>query len=197
VIIMTLTTVQGNFKMAKSTAENLVALPSDTIKCMSEQELSQVINFAPITPPTTKNATITLKFNKTGQDTIQWKGKVTIAAGISLQGIPVTVDVGGATQTFTLNKSGKANDGGGNKFALNASLKNGVTKAGTVNFSFNLKGAFQDTLAPYGLTNATVKNVPVTVPLSFTVGSAQHYFATDQAFSYKATENKTGTAKSS
>jgi hypothetical protein len=101
-------------------------------------------------------------------DTIQWKGKVTIAAGISLQGIPVSVDVGGATQTFTLNKSGKANDGGGNKFALNASLKNGVTKAGTVNFSFNLKGAFQDTLAPYGLTNATVKNVPVTVPLSFT-----------------------------
>jgi hypothetical protein len=197
VIIMTLTTVQGNFKMAKSTAENLVALPSDTIKCMSEQELSQVINFAPITPPQTKNATITLKFNKTGQDTIQWKGKVTIAAGISLQGLPVTVDVGGATQTFTLNKSGKANNGGGNKFALNASLKNGVTKAGTVSFSFNLKGAFQDTLAPYGLTNATVKNVPVTVPLSFTVGSAQHYFATDQAFSYKATENKTGTAKSS
>jgi hypothetical protein len=197
VIVMTLTSVQGNFKQAKSTVENLVTLPSDTIKCMSEQELAQVINFAPITPPKTKNATITLKFNKTGQDTIQWKGKVTIAAGISLQGIPVTVDVGGATQNFTLNKSGKANNGGGNKFALNASLKNGVTKAGTINFSFNLKGDFQTVLAPYGLTNATVKNVPVTVPLSFVVGAGQHYYGTDQAFSYKATEGKTGTAKSS
>jgi hypothetical protein len=197
VIIMTLTTVQGNFKQAKSTVENLVGLPSDTIKCMSEQELAQVVNFAPITPPKTKNATITLKFNKTGQDTIQWKGKVTIAAGISLQGIPVTVDVGGVTQNFTLNKGGKANNGGGNKFALNASLKNGVTKAGTVNFSFNMKGDFQTVLAPYGLTNASVKNVPVTVPLSFVVGSAQHYYGTDQAFTYKATEGKTGTAKSS
>ena len=53
-----------------------------------------------------KNATITLKFNKTGQDTIQWKGKITIAAGISLNGLPVTVDVGGVTQSFVLNKSG-------------------------------------------------------------------------------------------
>jgi hypothetical protein len=197
VVIMTLTTVQGNFKQAKNTVENLVGLPSDTIKCMSEQELAQVVNFAPITPPVTKSATITLKFNKTGQDTIQWKGKVTIGAGISLQGIPVTLNVGGATQGFTLNKSGKANNGGGNKFALNANLSKGVTKPGTVNFSFNLKGDFQALLAPYGLTNATQKNVPVTVPLSFIVGTAQHYYGTDQAFTYKATEGKSGTAKSS
>ncbi len=197
VIIMTLTTVQGNFKMAKNETSNLAALPSDTIKCMSELELSQVVNFAPITPPVTKNATITLKFNKTGQDTVQWKGKITIAAGINLQGIPLTVDVGGARQSFTLNKSGKANNGGGNKFALNANLKNGVTKAGTINFSFNLKGDFQSLFAPFGLTNVTQKNVPVTVPLSFTVGTAQHFYATDQPFNYKATEGKTGTAKSS
>jgi hypothetical protein len=195
VIVMTLTSVQGNFKQAKSTAENLVALPSDTIQCMSEEELAQVVNFAPITPPVTKNATITLKFNKTGQDTIQWKGKITIAAGISLQGLPVTVDVGGVTESFLLNKSGQANDGGGNKFALNAKLKNGVTKAGTVNFSFNLKGSFQSLLAPYGLTDASVQNVPVTVPVSFTAG-AGHYGAA-QAFTYKATQGKTGTAKSS
>jgi len=107
----------------------------------------------------------------------------------------VSVDVGGATDNFLLNKSGKANDGGGNKFALNASLKNGVTKAGTVNFNFNLKGSFQTLLAPYGLTNASVKNVPVTVPVRFTAGPGT--YATDQAFTYKATQGKTGTAKSS
>jgi hypothetical protein len=197
VIIMTFTTVQGNFKMAKNEVSNLADLPSATVNCMSELELTQVKNFAPIAPPMTKNATITLKFNKTGQDTIQWNGKITIAAGISLQGIPVTVDVGGARQAFTLNKKGKANNGGGNKFALNASLKKGVTKAGTIKFSFNMKGDFQSLFAPFGLTNATVKNVPVTLPLSFVVGSMQHFYGTTQAFTYKATQGKTGTAKNS
>ena len=197
VIIMTLTTVQGNFKQAKNEITNLAGLPSITLKCMSEIELTQVENFAPIAPPTTKNATVTLKFNKTGQDTIQWKGKITIAGGINLQGVPLTVDVGGARQSFTLNKSGKANNGGGNKFALNAQLKKGVTKQGTINFSFNLKGDFQALFAPFGLTNATQKNVPVSLPLSFTVGTAQHFYGTNQNFNYKATEGKTGTAKSS
>ena len=56
-----------------------------------------------------------------------------------------------------LAKNGKANNGDGNKFALNAKLKNGVTKQATVNFSFNLKGAFQAQLASYGLTNADAK----------------------------------------
>ena len=43
----------------------------------------------------------------------------------------------------------------------------------------------------------TQKNVPVTLPLSFTVGTAQHFYGTNQNFNYKATEGKTGTAKSS
>jgi len=194
-IILTLTTVQGNFKQAKKQAENLVGLPTPTLSCMSQQELAQVVNFAPITQPKTKNATITLKFNKTGADTIQWKGKVTIAAGIPLQGIPVTVDVGGAVQSFVLNKKGQANDGGGNKFSLNAKLNKGVTKEGTFKYSFNLKGDFQSLLAPYGLTDASVKNVPVTVPLSFTVGNANNYYGTEQSLTYKATAGKSGTAK--
>jgi hypothetical protein len=195
VIIMTMATVQGNNKQTKNTVTNLVTLPSNTLTCLTQAELRSIVNFAPITPPDTKNATITLKFNKTGQDTIVWKGKVTIGAGTSLAGLPVSIDAGGATQTFTLNKKGKANNGGGNKFALNASLKNGVTKQGTVNFSFNLKGAFQDLLEPYGLSNATQKNVPVTVPVTFTAGP--NMYSTDQDFTYKATQGKTGTAKNS
>ena len=193
VVIMTFATVQGNNKQAKNTVQNVVGLPSNTLTCLTQQELRGIVNFAPITPPVLKNATITLKFNKTGQDTIVWNGKITIGAGTSLAGLPVTVDVGGATQSFTLNKKGKANNGGGNKFALNAKIKNGVTKQGTVSFSFNLKGAFQDALANYGLTNATQKNVAVTVPVMFTAGPGE--FATDQGFTYKATQGKTGTAK--
>ena len=63
---------------------------------------------------------------------------MTIAAGISLQGIPITVDVGGAVQSFVLNKSGQANDGGGNKSSLNADHKNGVTKQGDYKFTFKM-----------------------------------------------------------
>jgi len=54
---------------------------------------------------------------------------------------------------------------------------------------------FQSLLAPYGLTDASVKNVPVTVPLSFTVGNANNYYGTEQSLTYKATAGKSGTAK--
>jgi len=197
VIVMTFVTVQGKSSQTKSTCEDIVAnpLPSDAIKCMSEVELAEVVNFPKITPPTLKNATVKLKFNKTGQDTVQWKGKVTIGAGISLQGLPITVDFGGVTQSFLLSKSGSANDGGGNKFDLQANLSNGVTKAGNVKFSFNLKGDLQSALAQYGLTNATVSNVPVSIPLTFAVGSAGAGYGVDQAFTYNATQGKSGTAK--
>ncbi len=71
-----------------------------------------------------------------------------------------------------------------------AVVGNGVTKAGTVNFSFNLKGSFQELLAAHGLTDATVKNVPVTL----TAGAGQ--YGTDQAFTYTATQGKKVTGKS-
>ena len=197
VIVMTFVTVQAKSSQTKSNCEDLVAnpLPSDALKCISEVELAEVVNFPKITPPTLKNATVKLKFNKTGQDTVQWKGKVTIGAGISLQSLPVTVDFGGVVQSFLLNKSGSANDGGGNKFDLQAQLSNGVTKAGNVKFSFNLKGDLQTALAAYGLTNATVSNVAVSIPLTFAVGGSGAGFGVDQPFTYNATQGKSGTAK--
>jgi hypothetical protein len=198
-IVMTFVTVQGQSSQAKSTCENLVAtpLPSDAITCMSEQELAQVVNFPHITPPTLKSATVKLNFKKTGQDTVQWKGKVTIGAGVSLAGLPVTVNLGGVVQNFLLNKSGSANNGDGNKFNLAAKLKNGVTKAGTVNFSFNFKGDLQSAYAAYGLTNASVSNAPVSLPLTISVGTSGAGYGTNQPFTYNATQGKSGTAKAS
>jgi hypothetical protein len=193
-ILLTFVTVQGSTKQAKSTVSNLVTLPAKGIFCMSQTELQQVVNFAPITQPVTKKATIALNFKKTNGDKINWNGMLTIGAGISLKGLPVTIDVGGASQTFFLNKSGKGNNGGGNMISIPAKLAKGVTKAGDVKFSFQLKGNFKDIMAEYGLVNATVKNVPVTVPVSFT---AAKVFATEQNFTYKATAGKTGTAKNS
>lgn len=194
-IVLSFVTVQGSTKNAKSTVQNLVTLPAKGIFCLSQAELRQIVNFAPITPPVTKKATIALNFKKPTADTVTWNGTITIGAGLSLSGLPVTIDVGGATQTFVLNKSGKANNGGGNKFSLQAKLAKGVTKAGDVKFSFQLKGDFNAIFDEYGLSNATVKNVPVTVPVSFTAGPQT--YATEQNFTYTATQGKKGTAKNS
>jgi hypothetical protein len=194
-IVMTFVTVQGNKKQAKKTVKKLVTLPAKAIACLTQPELQEIVNFARITLPVTKKATITLDFKKTNADTVKWNGTITIGAGISLSGLPVTIDVGGAAQTFVLNEKGRANNGRGNKFSLEPKLKHGVTKAGTAKFSFQLKGDFTATFADDGLVDGTVKNVPVTVPASFTAG-AQSY-ATEQAFTYTATQGKKGTAKSS
>jgi hypothetical protein len=194
-IIMTFVTVQGKAKQAKNTVADLVTLPSSTIKCMSQQELREVVNFAPITPPDIKNATIKLKFKKTGADTIAYKGKVNVGQGVPIENLPVTVDVGGVRQTFVLNKKGVGKNGGGNKFKLDAKLKQGVTKnAQNAKFSFQFKGDFKAQLAGFGLTDAAAKNVPVTVPISFSVART---YAVDQPFSYDAKAGKSGTAKSS
>lgn len=197
VIVMTFVTVQGKGKQAKKTCEDIVTTPLSpaAIKCMSEQELSQVVNFAHITPPVPKSSTVNLNFKKANQDTVQWKGKITVGAGIALTGLPVTVDFGGVTQTFVLNKQGAANNGGGNKFNLAAELKKGVTKAGTYKLMFHLKGDLQTPLAQYGLTNADAKNVPVSIPLTMTAGPGT--YAADQPYTYKATQGKTATATTS
>jgi hypothetical protein len=107
------------------------------------------------------------------------------------------VDFGGVPTTFSLKKNGTANNGGGNKFNLQAKLKNGVTKAGNVKFSFNLKGDYQTPLAAYGLTNADASNASVSIPLTLQAvgpnGTAE--YAVDQPFTWKATQGKSGKAK--
>jgi hypothetical protein len=140
-IVMTFVTVQGKTSNAKNQCEDIVAdpLPADAITCMSELELSQVVNFPKVTPPDLKSSTVQLKFNKTGQDTVVWKGKVTIGAGVSLQGLPVTVNFGVPT---SFSSEGSANNGGGNKFNLQTSRS-------------TWKGDYQTPLAAYGPTNAT------------------------------------------
>ena len=195
VIIMTFTTVQGKAKQAKQTASSLVSLPSSAIKCMSQEELRQVVNFAPITPPQTKKAKIALNFKKTGQDTITWSGKINVGQGVSFLNLPVNVDIGGVVQTFILSKKGTANNGGGNKLSIDATLKDGVVKnTQDASFSLQMKGDFRTQMAAFGLTDATVSDASVAVPFAVTVAAT---YAVDQPFTYNAKAGKSGTAKNS
>src|SRR5207244_11407959 len=147
-----------------------------------------IVHFEDSSHPLINNADVKLKFNMTNQYTAQWKGKITFGAGINLSGLTVTVDLGCVMQSFTLKKGGSANNGDGNKFNLAAELKNGVTKAGTYNFSFNLKGDLQTAFAQYGLTNANASNVAVSIPLTMTAGPGE--YGLGRPFTYNATAGK-------
>jgi hypothetical protein len=195
-IVMTFATVQGSSKQAKKVSENLIELPSEAIACLTQAELGQIVNFAPITEPELKKASITLEFKekKVDKDLVKWKGRITIGAGLSLAGMLVTVDVGGAIRSLILDEKGRGNDGAGSKFNLRAKLdKNGLTKVDTVKFSFKLRGDFKTPLAEYGLVDGTVSDVPLTVPVTFTVGGKS--YGTERAFTYSAKQGKTGKAK--
>src|SRR5262249_1967345 len=170
-------------------------LPAKAITCLTQAELGEIVIFASITSPVTKKATIALDFMNANADKVNWRGTITIGAGVSLSGLPVTIDVAGSTPPFVLHNRGNAEHGRGSKCRLQPKLRNGVTKAGNVKFSFQLKGDFTDTFADDGLVDTTVKNAPVTVPASFTAGSQR--YASEQALSYTATQGKNGIAKSS
>ena len=193
-IILTYVTVQGKTKEAKNKASDLVGLPSKAVTCLTEEELAQIVNFAPITPPVTTKSQVKLNFKKTDADTVSWKGTVQIGAGIDLEGLPVTVDLGGVTTSFLLNSKGAANNGGGNSFSVKPKLKDGVTEAGDAKFNFKLKGDYQTGLASYGWANADVSDASVTAPLTITAGAGGQ-FSTNQPFTYNATAGKSGTGK--
>jgi hypothetical protein len=196
IIIATFVTVQGGSKRAKKVSEKLVDLPSGAIACLTQDELYRIVNFAPIGEPELKHASVALRFRnkKTDRDTIEWKGRIAIGAGLSLAGLPVSVDVGGVTEHFVLDDEGKASNGGGNKFRLAASLdENGRTKAARVEYSLHLRGDFKAPLAEYGLVDETVRDVPVVLPVTLTVG--EYHYAAERSLTYGAKEGKTGKAK--
>ena len=105
-------------------------------------------------------------------------------------GLPVTVDVGGATATFVLAEERQGEQRRREQVRAEREAQERRDQAATVNFSFNLKGAFQAQLAAYGLTNADAKKVAVSVPVTLTAGPGE--YATDQAFTYKATAGEEG-----
>jgi hypothetical protein len=105
-------------------------------------------------------------------------------------GTTITLDVGGAQVSFTLNAKGR-----------------GVSTNGTCRFSFNKRagicqltaalnhGSWQDAWAQYGLVNATTQgsSVPVTLPVTLVIGD--EIFMAEKPLHYTAAVNRSGTAK--
>ena len=131
---------------------------------------------------------IHFNFKSPGKDKIMVKGTIPTPVG-STAGVVVVLDVGGASQAFTLDKKGRARVGG-NTFALTGKPKNGQVK-----YAIQLKkGAFAAALADEGMGGtADAKKQTRSVLVSVTFGGTLHVkFVT---LSYTAKAGKTGIAK--
>jgi PKD repeat protein len=130
-------------------------------------------------PLTLRGVLVKLNFRRAGRDRIMLSGTLPVPAGFAFSGRQVTVDVGGATATFTLNAKGK---GGG--FAIS---KRGRFKMKRKNI--DAAGA----LADEGLTNETVQNREVSLPVL--VGFNDAFFQRTVTARYGAKAGKSGKAK--
>jgi hypothetical protein len=106
----------------------------------------------------------------------------------------LTVDIGGAQLTFTLDTKGRGLNG--TSTCRLSHTKPTKTKPGFWTLSVLVgKGTWQDTWAAHGLVNATIKSpgTPVILPVVVLIGDEA--FAAEPTLHYTATINKTGTAK--
>ena len=135
-------------------------------------------------------AKVNLNPAKTDMDSCSLTASPALGAGFSVTNQTVTVDVGGALATFTLNAKGSSKSST-NSCKLTYAKK---TEAWTLTASMK-KGSWADAWAAYGVTNATTSKDGVTVklPVSVTIGIG--VFSAEESLNYKATADKSGTLK--
>ncbi len=130
---------------------------------------------------------VALNFAKANNDVVTASGQIPLADGTSLAGKSITVNVGGASQTFLLDATGKTVQTGGTVAVTPP--KNGVAK-----FTAVLPhGAFAQKFGDEGMTNTTISNryTPTLVTIVF---DGTVYTETMQLF-WTAKVGKSGTAK--
>ena len=128
-------------------------------------------------------------YRKPGKDKFTVRGTVPALEG-ETTGVVVTADIGGATQSFTLDRKGRSREGS-DTFALVGKPRNG-----RIAFELQLKkGDFAGALADEGLDGtADAKKEPRSVIMRVRVGADLHQ--TVVVLSYTAKTGKTGIAKS-
>ena len=134
------------------------------------------------------HAVLKFNFNKPNKDKFMVSGTLPALDGPS-DGVEVTVDIGGATQTFTLDRKGRSRVGG-DTFALIGKPRNGRVK-----FQVQLKkGDFSDEMADEGMDGTEdAKKESRTIDVSFLVDDK--LYETTLTVNYTAKAGKSGIAK--
>jgi hypothetical protein len=131
---------------------------------------------------------VKMQFGKANADGARVQGDVpNLAADFKPAGVNVWVDIGGAIQEFALNAKGQGKNTHGT-FALKYIKSKGWC------FAAALKGgSFADAWADGGLSNASAKKQPATLPVTLTIGS--DVFGGSKALRYTAKAGKMGMAR--
>jgi uncharacterized repeat protein (TIGR03803 family) len=126
------------------------------------------------------------------------KGSVELPPGFGPSNLWATVEIGGVDLDFWLNGKGQGTNG---LSRLKLSVKNYKTQTGVITNTIGtvtatLKGDWDATWLNYGLTNATVTALPVTVPVLLLLETdLPESFYMEKSLLYKATAGKSGTAR--
>ena len=136
------------------------------------------------------NFQATLNFAKPNQDKCTFKAVPQPGQCTNWLGTVITIGVGDAQVSFTLDAKGRGvSTNGTGRFTYNK-------KTGTCTFTANLNhGNWRNSWAPYGLVNATIlkPGSQVTLPVTLIIGNSA--FMAEKPLHYIATANKQGKAK--
>ena len=132
-------------------------------------------------------------FAKANSDSCAFTGTLALETGLSLTNAAVTVEVGGADASFTLDAKGK-----GRGVSTNGTCKLSYKKKTKLwTFTAKLKsGSWATQWETYGLSNVTTTakaGVPVTLPVTLVIGDEGFYG--EKTLHYKAKAGKSGSAK--
>jgi hypothetical protein len=129
-------------------------------------------------PLVVKKLSIKENLTKTGADTIQLSGTLSIPAGGSGASQAVVVSVGMLTFNLTTDMKGNAL-AAPNSFKIKVKAKKGVVLAQNATFTSKFVGSFAQTLQASGLTGASAS---VQIPVSVSVGSNSGSIVITQTF---------------
>jgi hypothetical protein len=135
--------------------------------------------------------TAKLNFAKTNSDSCTLTGALSLAPGFSVTNKAVTVDIGGAQASFTLDAKGRGTT------PPNTCKLSYKKKTGLWTYTAKLKnGSWATQWETYGLSNVTTTakaGVSVTLPVVLEIGDET--FAGEKTLLYKAKAGKSGSAK--
>jgi len=180
----------GSNKINKFIYSNGVLSTNPTLFALG-LNLPVALAFSPGPLTVTKlQAKVNLNPSKSDIDTCSLTATLGLESGFSVTNQTVTVNVGGALATFTLNAKGSSKTST-NSCKLSYAKK---TEVWTLTASLR-KGSWATVWAAYGVTNATTARagVTVTMPVGLTIGTGA--FAGEESLTYKATADKSGSLK--
>jgi len=141
---------------------------------------------------TVTNVQAKLNFTKLNGDSCRLTGTLDLGDGFSVTNKLITLDVGGAQVSFTLDAKGK---GRGVSSFGSCKLKQNK-KTGLWSFSATMKkGSWQDTWSSSGLVNATIRPPGVPVQLRVILVIDDQAFTADAAPTYTAKAGRSGLAQ--